>query len=245
MRLLYGILRYLSLIASTNLLQDETSQGIYATLKGHTDVVNAVLWVAAREKGNEIIVSGAVDKTVRIWKEKNGQVQTTAQRTVVNEKFEPGQVLKEHSGSIHCLAVLPELLATGSSDGSLNIYTFNSTANEYSLSQTIRTSPVYPLTLSLHSTKDGTLLAIGGSSPHVHLFASPLDTLNFTKIASLKGHEDWIRGLDFTSHNSDTYLASASQDRYIRLWKITQSTTYTSTNDIDALYSLSYSSLTN
>ena len=130
--------------------------------------------------------------------------------------------------------MLPEILATGSSDGTANIYSFNSSSTQYALKQSLRISPLYPLTLSLYSINDGFLLAIGGSSPHIHIYTSP-NTLNFTKAAVLKGHEDWIRGLDFTATNSDIYLASASQDRYIRLWKITQSTSFQSPDDTDTL----------
>ncbi len=99
----------------------------------------------------------------------------------------------------------------------------------------LRISPLYPLTLSLHAINDGILLAIGGSSPHIHIYTSLSDNLDFTKVAVLKGHEDWVRGLDFTTSNSDIYLASASQDRYIRLWRISQSTSH-SQDDTDALY---------
>jgi elongator complex protein 2 len=44
----------------------------------------------------------------------------------------------------------------------------------------------------------------------------------------LKGHQDWIRGLDFSKIVEDAdsgpslFLASAAQDRIIRLWKITR-----------------------
>jgi WD40 repeat protein len=134
--------------------------------------------------------------------------------------------------------VLHSLLATGSSDGSVKLYTFDSSSTQYTLQQSIQLSPLIPLTLSLHSTIDGFLLAIGGSSPHIQLYASSPETISFSKVATLKGHEDWIRGLDFKSSQSDIFLASASQDRYIRLWKITLSTTTHTTNDIDALYTL-------
>jgi elongator complex protein 2 len=99
---------------------------------------------------------------------------------------------------------------------------------QYTFRQALRTAPLYPLALSLHGTNDGIFLAIGGSSSHINLYTSLANTIDFTLVATLKGHEDWVRGLDFTTLNSDIYLASASQDRYIRLWKISQSQ-----NDID------------
>jgi elongator complex protein 2 len=128
--------------------------------------------------------------------------------------------LTDHTGSINCIASLSGLLATGSSDGSVNVYRFSS--ESYTLTQSIKIGSVYPLTLCFHDTVDGILLAVGGTSRHIHLYASQSNS-EFVSMAILKGHEDWIRGLDFTLSNSDIYLASASQDRYIRLWKITKS----------------------
>jgi elongator complex protein 2 len=102
------------------------------------------------------------------------------------------------------------------------------------LQQKLQISPLYPLALSLHSIEDGFLLAIGGSSSHIHLYVSPTK-IEFTSAAILKGHEDWIRGLAFTTSNSDILLATASQDRYVRLWNITKSTTQVK-SDTDAMY---------
>ena len=136
---------------------------------------------------------------------------------------------------MNCIVLLPELLATGGSDGTVNIYNFDPSSIQYAHRQAIRLAPFYPLALSLYSTIDGILLAIGGSSSKIQLYASSPIELNFQKFATLKGHEDWIRGLDFTTSHSDIYLASGSQDRYIRLWKITQSTASNPLNDTDAL----------
>ena len=95
--------------------------------------------------------------------------------------------------------------------------------------------PLFPLAISLYSIQDGVLLAIGGSSPHIHIYTSPSNTTNFTPAAVLKGHEDWIRGLHFTASKSDVYLASASQDRYVRLWRIFQTTSLLTQTSTDAL----------
>jgi elongator complex protein 2 len=143
------------------------------------------------------------------------------------------QVLTDHNGSVNCIAVLPGIIATGGTDGTINIYTFNAT---YTHAQTLNISPLYPLTISFQATSDGYILAAGGSSPHIHLYISPLHSINFTSAAILKGHEDWIRGLTFSTTNTDIILASASQDRYVRLWRLTKSNTNnTKSNDIDAL----------
>ena len=151
------------------------------------------------------------------------------------------QTITDHTGSVNCIAVLPGILATGSSDGTVNIYT-SDPANHYSRVQTLRISPLYPLTLALHNNKDGVLLAIGGSSPHIHIYVSRLNPISFTSVAILKGHEDWIRGLDFTFTGNELTLASASQDRYVRLWRISPtSPTIINSSDLDALFPPSHS----
>ena len=134
---------------------------------------------------------------------------------------------------MNCVAVLPDLIASGASDGIVNIY---AASDQWTLQQTLRLTPVYPLVLALHKTENGIILAVGGSSSSVHLFTTPLQTVQFTRGPVLKGHEDWIRGLAFASTETDIFLASASQDRYLRLWRITkQSTTTSNLNDTDAL----------
>lgn len=136
---------------------------------------------------------------------------------------------------MNCVAALERLLVTGGSDGIVNIYGLDS-SGRYVFDQNIELATFYPLTLSLQSIGNRTLLAVGGSSSKIHLYALSTNEPGFTIIATLKGHEDWIRGLDFAVSNTDIYLASASQDRYIRLWKITQSTATDLESDTDTMY---------
>lgn len=66
----------------------------------------------------------------------------------------------------------------------------------------------------------GILLAYAADDDKVHLFGENMPE-NFERLESLYGHEDWVRGLDFTTDdNGDVLLASSSQDSFIRLWRI-------------------------
>ncbi|KAK9477509.1 WD40-repeat-containing domain protein [Lipomyces japonicus] len=91
----------------------------------------------------------------------------------------------------------------------------------------------FPLSLALetiHTAKSNLsahVLAIGATSTKIKVFVSHdvSKPVKFANIATLKGHEDWVHGLAFKWHvtrqgKSVLYLASGSQDRYIRLWKI-------------------------
>jgi WD40 repeat protein len=84
----------------------------------------------------------------------------------------------------------------------------------------------------------GVLLATGAVDNKINLFtiASASSGLVITPLLSLSGHMDWIRGLSFSlhtqlshhfgemvcrnSHGSSLFLASASQDAKVRLWKL-------------------------
>ena len=57
------------------------------------------------------------------------------------------------------------------------------------------------------------LLALGGTDAMIRLFLS-LDGHEFRPACTLRGHENWIRGLDFlVISETKLLLASASQDR--------------------------------
>jgi elongator complex protein 2 len=69
--------------------------------------------------------------------------------------------------------------------------------------------------------KAGLLLAFSTDDDKIHLYSESNKCFNPTDV--LKGHEDWVRGLDFIlDSNSDVLLASSSQDSYIRLWRFSR-----------------------
>ncbi|KAF2161011.1 hypothetical protein M409DRAFT_28618 [Zasmidium cellare ATCC 36951] len=196
--------------------ENERQNGISALLAGHEDAVNAVR--IYENDGKRVIISGSADKTIRIW-------------TATNETrsgFEETQRLTEHSNSINTLAVFPEhdIFVSGSADASVNVWHMqDSTAK---LIQTISLKPRYlPLALALTSLTNGDIvLAVAGTSNNIQLYVRAKSGQNFELQATLSGHEGWIRSLDFTkesdSPESDILLASASQDKYIRLWRFQQ-----------------------
>lgn len=75
-------------------------------------------------------------------------------------------------------------------------------------------------------------LAIGGSNHSVLVYATLQAEPDAFRLAfTLQGHENWVRGLSFAlfrnaeSAQPELLLASASQDKYVRLWKLAQSET--------------------
>ena len=195
--------------------------GVHAILRGHTDTVNAVKFFPMRSDTRRLLFSGSLDKTIRVWVTDTGS----------GDAFREAQVLLGHQKSLSAIAVLRDsnLLASASADARVKIWIlgWQSSGNDpqASLRQDLRLDYL-PLALDLAYVQGRTtvVLAVAGTRSHVQLFVSSTAEKNFTTAATLTGHEGWIRSLSFVheddSPRSDLLLASASQDKYIRLWRI-------------------------
>ncbi|RAR15311.1 RNA polymeras-like protein II Elongator subunit [Stemphylium lycopersici] len=121
-----------------------------------------------------------------------------------------------------------DVFATGSSDGTVQIWKLIHDSEfasiDVELVQAIALSPKYfPLNIALATLDESsTVLAVAGTRSTIQIFVS--EDTQFQLSATLTGHEGWIRALAFTNEtsgaNSDLLLASASQDKYIRLWRL-------------------------
>jgi elongator complex protein 2 len=190
-------------------------------LTGHTKSVNAVKFFPTPSDVS-ILISGASDNTIRVWRPQENKTS----------KYVCVKTLVGHTNSVTKIATLPgsDMFASGSSDGSVKIWKLihdeGFTSIDVELVQTITLSPRYfPLILALaRLDTDSIVLAVAGTRPGIQIFVSR--DSQFQLSATLTGHEGWIRALDFTRESSDAsgdlLLASASQDKYIRLWRLHQ-----------------------
>lgn len=200
--------------------QNDGQRGIHALLRGHTDKVNAIKFFPQRQGKAQVILSGSVDKTIRVW-----QAQPTS--TV---GFEEVLVLEGHDSTINCLGVVSgkDVFASGSADATVKIWKFSLDGGivRTELIQTIKPTPrFFPLALILSElplTGD-VVLAVAGTKNFVQIFTAEEEG-RFNHQATLMGHEAWVRSLAITQESnepsSDLLFASASQDKYIRLWRI-------------------------
>ncbi|KAJ8068161.1 hypothetical protein OCU04_003732 [Sclerotinia nivalis] len=196
---------------------NESSRGVVELLSGHTDTVNVVKFIP---KSHGLILSGSVDKTVRVWK-----------RDDVSKSYTCIQTITDHQSTINCIAVMEgsKIFATGSADAIVKIWKLDD--NVASLQQSITITPrLFPLALALSpliEASDSLVLAVAGTKDIIQLHVLDAQAgSEFKYKATLSGHEGWIRSLEFTkesdSPTSDLLLSSASQDKYIRLWRIHQ-----------------------
>ncbi|KAJ8113593.1 hypothetical protein OPT61_g4311 [Boeremia exigua] len=202
--------------------QDDRLAGVHSVLNGHTKAINAVKFFPSTPTGVSVLLSGAADNTIRIW---------CAQKDKAS-KYACVKTVSGHANPVTKIATLPgsDVFASGSSDGSVKIWKLvhdeSFTSFDVELLQTIALSPKYfPLILALAQLDaESMVLAVAGTRPAIQIFVSK-DT-QFQLSATLSGHEGWIRSLDFTRETSDPtsdlLLASASQDKYIRLWRFHQ-----------------------
>ena len=193
-----------------------------ALLRGHTDIVNAIKFFPTRVESPQTILSGSVDKTIRVWQAK------------IAYPTDYGLVatLEGHESSINCLTVSKgaNVFASGSADATIRIWRIESLGVRIIVQQVqkIQTKPhFFPLALALHSLGPGRdlVLAATGTKSIVQVYVASSNDI-FCHQVTLPGHENWIRSLGIThetdSADSDLLLASASQDKYIRLWRVRQ-----------------------
>lgn len=168
-----------------------------------------------------VILSGSVDKTVRIWKKSSD-----------SEHYTCIQTISDHESSINCIAVTPgsRIFVSGSADAVIKSWSFDE-SHVASLRQTITIVPrFFPLALALSPLANAPgshVLAAAGTKDIIQLYVQDSQEGGDFKLeATLAGHEGWIRSLEFTQESedpqSDLILSSASQDKYIRLWRVHQ-----------------------
>ncbi|XXH00342.1 hypothetical protein Hte_006686 [Hypoxylon texense] len=198
-------------------------KGITSLLSGHENAVKAVRFLPKSEgQSTAHLVTGGDDQCLKLWTISDGASSCT-------------QTVHDHTAAINCIAALHQrglppstssIFVTGAADASVKVWLFD--GDQVRLLQTIKTTPkFFPLSIALSTLGhdgEGLVMAVAGTRDIVQVFvASSRTNPEFHLQATLSGHEGWIRSLDFTwetgDPGSDLILASASQDKYIRLWR--------------------------
>ena len=200
----------------------EDTHGISTLLGGHKAKVNAVRFLQPPSSDeDELIVSGDAEGQVRVLTYSG---QQPSWHTLVTTKA--------HEGAVNCITSLcgTNLLATGGADATIKLWRCQDKSG-LTLLTAISTKPRFiPLCLVIGSyhtktSPDCAFLAAGGTRNEVVLY-SLRDLFSEPKAelaASLKGHDGWIRSLALCVRpNGDQLLASASADKYVRLWKFSK-----------------------
>lgn len=207
--------------------------------------------------GTHYLFSGGVDAALHIWRYSRNSphtyqlVQTLASSNSTTASIGAITATTVNVNDQQSVAVV----TWTTSDGCVHIATKSLSNNEstanadtpWQLHQSIAGTrsvlavAMQPLTAADQSHTPLVLLSAAGVTNKIALYAAitsadPTQPLSqFAPIISLEGHTDWIRCLDFCALPSSTQqrqylLASASQDKTIRLWRFTHSCTATTSN---------------
>ncbi|KAJ1993822.1 Elongator subunit elp2 [Coemansia spiralis] len=177
-----------------------------AVLTGHSDPIIALATIDLRQQDLAVTVTAGTDGTLRVYEYSRQQLAKEEQGDI--PQLTPVQTIDV--GSRNALDVALSVLPAG-------------TANNSGGSCAI-------------------LLATGNTDNRVHLYARESScNAQFAKSLSLSGHEDWVTTLAFLSFQpqsavaaaacsqnatishwqaGNVILASGSEDKYVRLWRI-------------------------
>ncbi|KAI8394027.1 WD40-repeat-containing domain protein [Radiomyces spectabilis] len=218
-----------------------TSHGIQQTLLGHSDRVICVDFI---QRGHEAkledvaLISGSADNTAKIWKKSGNKWVNSA-----TLQGHTGAIETLGCMRASVIDTDKDLIATGSADGTIRIWertVVDDTTDNVMCVQTLQCDLKYPLAMAL-SYLPGTkvpVLATGHTDKRIFIYIFQASKGGFEMAHTLQGHDNWVRSLAFATYTGETadatqktgmthtlvhgdlMLASASQDRYIRIWKI-------------------------
>ncbi|KAJ7991784.1 hypothetical protein DPEC_G00287460 [Dallia pectoralis] len=195
-------------------LYDPLEKEVVAVLNRHTGRVNTVQWVHRQDCGTEThLVSGGSDNRVIVWEAEDG-------------KF-GGRVgcveCVGHTGPVSAVDAVhldnnKLIIASTASDSTVRLWLH--TGSIAKCTQTISFGNGFVMDVSLAWLPGSAVpvMACGGDDSKIHLYVQ--SNGQFTKVLSLQGHEDWIRGVEWICFDGDLLLASCAQDCLIRVWKL-------------------------
>ncbi|KAM7274907.1 hypothetical protein ACFE04_016773 [Oxalis oulophora] len=209
---------------------------ILTTLPGHQASVNCTHWLPsskfafkAKQLEQHYLLSGDASGTIILWE---FSVVDNKWRLVLN-------LPQSHKKGVTCIngimiSQTEAMFASTSSDGTVSLWNvvFPSTVGgdcklSCLQSLSVGSKPMVALSLAELPGNDGHIvMAMGGLDNKIHIYTGE-KTGEFTHACELKAHTDWIRSLDFSlpvrmsGETNSILLVSSSQDKCIRIWKIT------------------------
>lgn len=208
---------------------DGESHRLTETLKGHEGAVWCVSW--AHPKYGILLASSSYDGRVHIWRESPAQISSQPpQWSLVFQS-------RDHTASVNMVSWSPPdlgcLLACASSDGNVSVLEFrdNNWGNVLFHAHGLGVNAVSWAPSGVPGAiarKDGGAAAganvrrfvTGGSDNQVKIWEFSPQTQQYENVAVLpNGHADWVRDVAWSpTLLSKSYIASASQDRTVRIW---------------------------
>lgn len=197
------------------------SHRLTETLKGHEGAVWCVAW--AHPKYGNILASSGYDGKVLIWREQGGSWQRIFDFAL-------------HKASVNIVSWSPHesgcLLACASSDGHVSVLEFKDSSFDHqnflahgqgvnSVSWAPSTSAGNVIATSPGAAAAQRRFVTGGSDNTLKIWSWDAATAAYRceEGGLLQGHTDWVLDVDWSPTTlQKSYIASASQDRTVRIW---------------------------
>ncbi|KAJ3196109.1 hypothetical protein HK101_010040 [Irineochytrium annulatum] len=175
------------------------------SVKAHTKKVSAVAWV-----DEDMVLTGSVDKTVKVWNVKSEEKKPKAKATY-----------KHHDGEIVGLSVNPskKYFATASTDATWSFADIS--AGKHVLH--VRNPEVTKGYSSISFHPDGQILGTGTSDGHIRIW----EVKSAQNVASFTNEHDGKPVTCLSFSENGYYLASCSEDMgIVRLWDLRKLTNF-------------------
>ncbi|KAJ5502043.1 hypothetical protein N7463_004917 [Penicillium fimorum] len=203
------------------------SHRLVETLKGHEGAVWCVAW--AHPKFGTILASSSYDGKVLIWREQPQNATSPSGGTTWTKVFD----FSLHTASVNMVSWAPHesgcLLACASSDGHVSVLEFRDNIwthqNFHAHGMGVNSISWAPAASagSLISSVPGPgqqrRFVTGGSDNLVKIWEYNPESKSYNLTQTLEGHSDWVRDVAWSpSILSKSYIASAAQDKTVRIW---------------------------
>ncbi|KAL9225159.1 hypothetical protein vseg_001112 [Gypsophila vaccaria] len=204
---------------------DRASEQILSTLSGHSKKVTSIKTVF---KGDNFVITGSADKTVRLWKGSD------------NGDYDCRHILKDHTAEVQAVTVhaTKKYFVSASLDNSWCFYDFESglcytQVTDSSVSEGYTSAAFHP---------DGLILGTGTTDAVVKIW----DVKSQTNVAKFDGHVGPVTSMSFSENGY--FLATAAHDG-VKLWDLRKLKNFrsfpspdpdTPTNSVDFDHSGSY-----
>ncbi|KAL2369887.1 protein transporter SEC13 [Blastomyces gilchristii SLH14081] len=203
------------------------SHRLLETLKGHEGAVWCIAW--AHPKFGTILASSSYDGKVLIWREQAPSTASASTASTWTKVFD----FSLHTASVNGISWAPHesgcLLACASSDGNVSVLEFSDNSWTHQLFHahgmgvnSVSWAPAASPGSIISATPSAGQLrrfVTGGSDNLVKIWEYNAENKAYTVTKVLEGHTDWVRDVAWSpSILSRSYIASASQDKTVRIW---------------------------
>ncbi len=196
----------------------ESGRGVSDLLSGHAAKITAVRFFQCDQDGSkELLVSGSANGEIAVW-----GLDDSSGRLVCLDKSDG------HESTVNSIACLSgsDVFVTGGADATVKVWKIQDEKIEALLTSSLKPKFI-PLTIAVgpfasEPSHESAFLVVGGTRNDVKVYSlENLSSAPHIKLcATLTGHEAWIRSLALTPISDGGFLlASASQDKYIRIWR--------------------------